>query len=79
MTGLIKELSKTLTELKERENLPKDNCRNSSPCPPQEDHCGGENKSQPIVSKHTDPEQVPRQNPSPKAYPEGPSEGIIDP
>jgi hypothetical protein len=79
LTGLIKELSKTLTELKERENLPKDNCRNSSSCPPQEDHCGGENKSQPIVSKHTDPEQVPRQNPSPKAYPEGPSEGIIDP
>ena len=54
LTGLIKELSKTLVELKERENLLKENSENSYSCPPQTDHFRGENKSRPILSKHID-------------------------
>ena len=67
LTGLIKELSKTLTEIKERENLLKENSKNSYSCPPQTDHFRGENKSRPILSKHIDPEQTPPPSLSPDA------------
>ena len=79
LTDLIKELSKTLTELKERENLLKENFKNSYSCPPQPDHFRGENKSRPILSKHLDPEQAPPLSLSPDAKIERPSECFIKP
>ncbi len=79
LTGLIKELSKTLTEIKERENLPKENFKNSYSCPPQTDHFKGENKSRPILSQHIDPEQTPPPSLSPDAKIERTLESFIKP
>ena len=79
LTDLIKELSKTVIELKERENLLKENCDNSYSCPPQTDHFRRENKSRLILSKHLDPEQAPPLRLSPEAKIEGLSECFINP
>jgi hypothetical protein len=64
LTDLIKELSKTLTELRERENHPKENYQELSSGRSQPDDLSGQNKSRPISPRRLASEQAPFLSPS---------------